>query len=119
MAQTKPFERQTKPEYADKAAKTMSATLRPSRDAPREIVVAGPCPECEEAMYYRHPLFLVKDATGEVTDEQAAYLWREAQRHAGKADNVTQQFTVYCTCETVHQKDENGCGAYWKMKATW
>lgn len=115
----KAYVRQTKPEYGVKAAGTMTASLRPSREAPTEVVFEGPCPECDEVMTYRHPLFIVKDATGAISDSQAAYLWREAQRRAGGADKVIEQITVYCQCDTVHEKDQEGCGAYWKMKASW
>jgi hypothetical protein len=113
-----PFIRQTKPEYAVEAAKEMRATLLPTRDAPIELVVEGPCPECEEEMSYRHPLFIVKDAQG-VSQELAAWLWNEALRRSGSAEKALEEFTIYCQCETVHEKDQKGCGAYWKLKGNW
>lgn len=113
-----PYLRQSRPEYATRAANGMTASLLPSADAPTELLIVGPCPQCSDQMAFRHPLFVIKGIE-EMTQERAKWMWEEVKRQAGGEREALREITVYCRCEVVHEQGKEGCGAYWKLEAAW
>jgi hypothetical protein len=73
----------------------------------RDLVIMGACPRCKEATEFR-----IKD--GIAIGGSGKGLGK-----GKRPDSPTA--TVYCTCGYTHEgrpdsSDENGCGAFWKVR---
>jgi hypothetical protein len=104
-----------RPEDTERAQKTVSASLFPSEQAPLAIDFAGTCPRCGDAFETRHWLLAVSPGLRLTTLALQSF-----------AGNLTETGDITvdldCSCDVEHPnhpKDATGCGARFRIRATW
>ncbi len=106
------WQRESREEWNERAARTSTVTLLPDENNPTRIRVEGECPACRHQTFHSEPLVLVSVADA-VPAVARAIRRPAAARHA--------TFEVLCDCAASHDAPDDGigCGRSWTLTVRW
>jgi hypothetical protein len=115
-----PYRVETSQELNEHGVATCTVALIPDEDEPLEIEVAGLCPKCEEPIFHREPIVVIRGADLGLSSD-AARTVLDSLRSAGTPLRAL-DVEVICSCPTVHPdapEQTTGCGRSWTLHIEW